>query len=87
MDKNLEELFESVYAESNKLKEERSKVFYNGFFKGSNGEFIPVSEELNDRMNTLSSVPAMEEFLRKHCKGREVKVEEDNSIGWQKKLD
>ena len=87
MDKNLEELFESVYAESNKLKEERSKVFYNGFFKGSNGEFIPVSEELNDRMNTLSSVSAMEEFLRKHCKGREVKVEEDNSIGWQKKLD
>lgn len=33
-------------------------------------------------MNQLSDVAKMETFLKKRFKGRDVKVEEDTTIGW-----
>lgn len=86
MEKNLEEFFESVYSESNKMKEERSKEYYNGFYTNASGEFVPVTPDVEDKMNLLGSVKAMEDFLRKTYKGRDVKVEVDNTIGWEKHL-
>lgn len=77
-----EEFFESIFNEAEKMTEARSKVFYRGYYKASNGKFVPATSDVIDEMNQLSNVGAMESFLKQHYKGRDVRVEKDDSIGW-----
>lgn len=78
----MEELFESVFQEAQKLEEKRSKKYYIGYYADASGNFQKVPKDVEEQMNQLSDVAKMETFLKKRFKGRDVKVEEDTTIGW-----
>lgn len=80
--KQMEELFESVFQEAQKLEEKRSKKYYIGYYADASGNFQKVPKDVEEQMNQLSDVAKMETFLKKRFKGRDVKVEEDTTIGW-----
>lgn len=80
--KQIEELFESVFQEAQKLEEKRSKKYYIGYYADASGNFQKVPTDVEEQMNQLSDVAKMETFLKKRFKGRDVKVEEDTTIGW-----
>jgi hypothetical protein len=78
----MEELFESVFQEAQKLEEKRSKKYYIGYYADASGNFQKGPKDVEEQMNQLSDVAKMETFLKKRFKGRDVKVEEDATIGW-----
>lgn len=78
----MEELFESVFQEAQKLEEKRSKKYYIGYYADASGNFQKVPKDVEEQMNQISDVAKMETFLKKRFKGRDVKVEEDTTIGW-----
>jgi hypothetical protein len=78
----MEELFESVFQEAQKLEEKRSKKYYIGYYADASGNFQKAPKDVEEQMNQLSDVAKMETFLKKRFKGRDVKVEEDATIGW-----
>ena len=80
--KQMEELFESIYQEAQKLEEKRSKKYYIGYYADASGNFQKAPKDVEEQMNQLGDVAKMEAFLKNHFKGRDVKVEEDTSIGW-----
>lgn len=78
----MEEFFESVFQEAQKLEEKRSKKYYIGYYADASGNFQKAPKDVEERMNQLDNVAKMEAFLKSHFKGRDVKVEEDTTIGW-----
>lgn len=81
----MDKFFESVYALAH-MSEERSKSYYIGYFQNSGGQFVTVPQNVNEEMNQLEDVEDMEKFLKKHFPDREIRVEKDRSIGWEKRF-
>lgn len=79
----MDKLFESIYNEA-LLLEDRSKHYYLGFYKSGDGKWVQAPIDVCDTMNQLKKREGMIEFLKRKYKGRDVKIEEDESIGWEK---